>query len=67
MDGKLCSLRDDVFAAFERACREQDFVTAEHLLKALEAMAERSGNDDVLLQRAYLVLARSPLERGRLC
>lgn len=67
MDGKLCSLSDDVFAVFERACREQDFETAEHLLKALEAMAERTVDDDAQLQRAYLVLARSPLERGRLC
>lgn len=39
------SLRDDILAAFERACRERDFELAELLMQALEAMARRDGND----------------------
>jgi hypothetical protein len=46
------SLDDDVMAAFERACREQDFLVADHLLQALEAMSQRDGNDKPV-QRAY--------------
>lgn len=58
MNRKKRSLDDDVSAAFERACRERDFAVAEHLLRALEAIADRNG-DDAPLQRAYLEFARS--------
>ncbi|MFS8980111.1 hypothetical protein PO002_37610 [Cupriavidus necator] len=47
---------DEVFAVFERACREGDFELAEHLLLALEAMARRQ-EADRQLDRAYLLLA----------
>lgn len=53
MLGKIESLEDDVFAAFERACCEHDLKVADYLLQALEAMAERSG-DEAQLEVAYL-------------
>lgn len=56
MSRKRNSLEDDVFAVFERACREQDFEIAEHLLQTLEATAHRSG-DHEQLDLAYLSLA----------
>jgi hypothetical protein len=52
------SLEEDVHAAFERACREQDFELAEHLLQALEIFARRYGNDDKL-KLIYLSIASS--------
>jgi hypothetical protein len=56
MRSTLC---DDVQIAFERACSEQDFEVAEHLLCALEAIARREKNDE-LLDRAYWALFRCP-------
>jgi len=51
----MSSLEEEVFAVYERACREQDLEVAEHLLQTLETMAERSGNE-VQLEKAYLRL-----------
>lgn len=42
----------DVLAAYERACREGDLGVAEYLFRALEIIAEREGNDE-LMQPAY--------------
>lgn len=56
MSETICSLEEVVYAAFLRACKEQDLAVAEHLLRALEVMAQRSGDGD-RLQRAYLTLA----------
>jgi hypothetical protein len=50
------SLDDDILAAFERACREQDFLVADFLLQALEAMARRDGNNEPV-HSAYRELA----------
>lgn len=58
MSQRKSSLEDDVAAAFERACREQDFMVAEYLLQALEAIARRDGND-IPVQRAYRELIRA--------
>jgi hypothetical protein len=58
MQEKSSSLEHDVIAAFKRACREQDFVVAEHLLQTLEVMAHRS-DDDAKLENAYLHLAQT--------
>lgn len=55
------TLCDDVQTAFERACIEQDFEVAEHLLRALEAIAHREMNQQALV-RAYCVLTH---DRGR--
>jgi hypothetical protein len=57
MDGKISTLEEDVIAAFERACREQDFVVADHLLKTLEAIAHRSGSEEKI-EDAYLHMAQ---------
>jgi hypothetical protein len=58
------SLQDEVAALFERACRERDYLVAEYLLQALEAMAQRDG-DAPPVERAYLELARSFRKRQR--
>ncbi|QRQ85874.1 hypothetical protein [Cupriavidus oxalaticus] len=50
------TLHEAVFAVFERACREGNFELAEHLLRALEAMARRE-EAERQLDRAYLLLA----------
>lgn len=39
-------LEDDVLAAFQRACQEQDLLVAEHLLRTLEVIAERQGSEE---------------------
>lgn len=57
MNEELNRLEDDVFAVFERACREHEFEVAEHLLQTLETIAARSGDED-RLEEAYLRLAR---------
>ncbi|MDW3686541.1 hypothetical protein RA280_33335 [Cupriavidus sp. CV2] len=49
---------EEVFAVFERACREKDFALADHLLAALETIARRQ-TDERQLDLAYLVLAAS--------
>jgi hypothetical protein len=64
MHGKSSSLEDDVITAFERACREQDFVVAEHLLKTLEIMAHRSGSEEKI-EDAYLHLAKAASRHPR--
>ncbi len=55
-------LKEDVRAAFECACREQDLEIAEPLLQALEILARREGNDDEL-KRIYLMISASLHER----
>lgn len=49
-------LQDEIFAAFERACREGDVDVAEHLLRALETIGRRQRGKQQL-DRAYLTLA----------
>lgn len=39
------SLEDDISAAFTRACRERDWDIAEFLFQALQAIAEREGDE----------------------
>ena len=46
------ALVDQVAKVFRLACRKQDWEVAEFLLRALEAIAEREG-DDALLESAY--------------
>jgi hypothetical protein len=52
------TLRNEVTALFERACREHDYLVAEYLLQALEAISQRDG-DAQPVEEAYLELARS--------
>lgn len=40
------TLEEEVSKLFRRACRERDWVVAEHLFQALEAVATREGNDE---------------------
>ncbi|WP_454743622.1 hypothetical protein [Cupriavidus necator] len=56
MEAARRTMREEVFAVFERACREGDFELPEHLLRALEAMARRQ-EAERQLDRAYLLLA----------
>jgi predicted NUDIX family phosphoesterase len=58
MNKRKCSLENDVRAALERACHEQDLQVAEHLLQALETLVRRNGDDDEL-KRIYLKIASS--------
>ncbi len=51
------SLGDDLLSLFERACREEDFQVAEHLLEALETLERRDGAQGNL-QSAFLAVAR---------
>lgn len=51
------TLQDDVLAAFERACHEQDFEVADDLLHALETFNRREAADE-LLQQAFRVFSR---------
>jgi hypothetical protein len=55
---KKSTLADDVLAAFERACREDDLQVAQHLLEALETIAQREDAEENL-QHVYAQLARS--------
>lgn len=62
-------LYQDVLAVYERACREGDLGVAEYLFCALEKIAEREGNDE-LMQPAYEIFmevvhnsSASPLNR----
>lgn len=52
------ALRGEVAALFERACQEDDYLVADYLLQALEAIGQRDG-DEQLVDRAYLEMARS--------
>lgn len=63
MPGKRSTLEDDVAAAFERACNEHDLALAEHLLQALEVIANREGNEG-RLQKAFLQLVHAMPSRG---
>jgi hypothetical protein len=58
MNRRTRSLSDDISAAFDRVCREQDLTTAGYLLQALEAIAKRDGESD-RLDRAYQELVRT--------
>ncbi|QAA93173.1 hypothetical protein CKA81_04465 [Pollutimonas thiosulfatoxidans] len=58
MEKYYTSLGDDILAVFKRACNEGDLHVAEHLLRALETMADRAGGDE-RMERAYLQVARS--------
>jgi hypothetical protein len=55
---KNTTLADDVLAAFERACRKDDLQVAQHLIEALETIAQRE-NTEENLQRVYAQAARS--------
>lgn len=57
------SLHDEVFAAFARACQEEEFELAEHLLCAIEVIA-RKQNDCEQLDAAYALLAQA-IDRPR--
>ena len=59
------SLHDDVFAAFERACEEEELNLAEHLLRAIESIAEQEA-DSERLDAAYVLLGRLPKNKGKL-
>lgn len=50
-------LADQVLAAFELACREQDMEIAEYLLKALEVLDARAELENAV-QMEYRVLDR---------
>lgn len=52
------TLQGDVLVVFERACREEDFEVADHLLAALEAIARRQ-QDEEQLAPAYLIFANA--------
>ncbi|GAC1405622.1 MAG: hypothetical protein NVSMB6_00490 [Burkholderiaceae bacterium] len=52
------SLRAELAALFERACHEHDYLVAEYLLQALEAIAQRD-DDAEQVEDAYLKLASS--------
>lgn len=55
---KTRSLSEDVLAAFERACHEDDLQVAQHLLEALETIAQREDAEEDL-QHIYAQFARS--------
>lgn len=52
------SLHDDVFAAFARACKVEEFALTEHLLRAIEVIA-RQQDDSEQLNAAYALLAQT--------
>ncbi|WP_230960682.1 hypothetical protein [Burkholderia stagnalis] len=56
MGSMTYTLEDEILAVFERACCEGDFEVAEHLLRALEAIAFRQ-RDEQQLDCAYFTLA----------
>lgn len=51
------TLCNDVLAVFKRACEQEQYVVADLLLSALEAMAGQD-QDSRQLDEAYLVVAR---------
>lgn len=53
------SLEDAVLNVFEQACQQRDLAVAEHLLRALEVIAQRSDEGE-RLQRAFLHFAHLP-------
>lgn len=56
MNGKSSSLQDELEAVFQRACADNDMQVAEYLLEALETLACRNHDDD-LLNRVYRQVA----------
>lgn len=62
MTQKRSTLETDIRVAFERACREGDYLVAEHLLQALESIAKREGNPQQL-ENAYLQFANGQSRR----
>lgn len=52
------SLHDEVIAAFARACEEDEFELAEHLLRAIDVMAGQQ-DDCEQLDAAYALLAQT--------
>lgn len=64
MRNAKCTLEDAVLEVFEYACERQDLEVAEHLLRALELIAQRGAKED-LLQSAMLTLARSLPVNGK--
>ena len=42
---EVSKLEDDISAAFSRACCERDWLVAEFLFQALEAIAQREGEE----------------------
>lgn len=54
------TLEEAVLQVFKAACQQQDFEVAEHLLRALEVIADREV-DGNCLEPAMLTLARSLL------
>ncbi|WP_250436225.1 hypothetical protein [Caballeronia sp. ATUFL_F2_KS9A] len=51
-------MHDEVFAAFARACEEEEFELVEHLLRAIEVIA-RQQDDYEQLDAAYALLAQT--------
>lgn len=64
MDINHTSLGDVILAVFKRACDEGDLQVAEHLLRALEKMADRT-EDEERVERAYLQIACLPVNTER--
>lgn len=54
MNAATPSLFDDIVAVFRRACEEENYGVANHLLAALESMARK---DDMALDDVYLSFA----------
>ena len=52
------SLADDIMAALLRANEETDYVAAEHLLRALEAISQRDETEE-RVNEAYIQLAHT--------
>lgn len=59
----LVALVDEVSKVFKLACLEKDWAVAEFLLQALEAIADRDG-DAELLESAYGELLELRPDRG---
>lgn len=55
---QLNSLAEEVLAAYSVAVRLRELEAAEHLLRALETLAERSAGCEDCRDEAYLALAR---------
>lgn len=56
-------MEEDISAAFKRACRERDWELAEFLFQALEAIAQRDG-DESWIESAFGELVHHFSERG---
>jgi hypothetical protein len=55
---KTKSLTEDVLVVFERACQEEDWQVAQHLLEAIETIARREDAEEDL-DHVYAQLAQS--------